>query len=421
MKKLLTVVSLILAGSASFAAAPVFNAADTVWVTLSSMLVFLMVPGLAFFYAGLVRKKNVLGTMMHSLIALAVIGIEWILIGYSMAFGPTVHGLVGNLQYLLLNGIDMNAIFPGYGIPVYVFLMFQGMFAVITPALISGAVADRIKFSSYVLFILAWGLIVYNPLAHWVWGGGFLTGKALDFAGGTVVHISSGFSAIVLALLLGKRRNYPDGTFQPHSLVLTTIGAALLWFGWFGFNAGSALAANQTASLAFLNTFAAPAAAILSWLAIETLFSGKPTALGWSSGMLAGLVAITPAAGFVEPLYAILMGLIAGVICFMGVLMRSKIGYDDSLDVLGIHGIGGVTGAILTGLFCTVNGKGYIAGNPEQVIWQLKAVAVTIAYAVVCSLVIGLVIKYTIGLRVDDTAENAGLDQTQHGERAYNQ
>lgn len=419
MKKLLLTLSLVLSGSASFAAG--LNAADSVWVTLSTMLVFLMVPGLAFFYAGLVRKKNVLGTMMHSLIALAVIGIEWIVIGYTMAFGPTVNGLVGNLQYLLLNGIDMNMTFPGYGIPVYVFLMFQGMFAVITPALISGAAADRIKFSSYVLFILAWGIIVYNPLAHWVWGGGFLTGKALDFAGGTVVHISSGFSALVLALLLGKRRGYPEGSLLPHSLVLTTIGAALLWLGWFGFNAGSALAANEVAFLAFINTFAAPAAAILSWLAIETLFSGKPTALGWSSGMLAGLVAITPAAGFVTPMYAILMGLIAGVVCFMGVLLRSKIGYDDSLDVLGIHGIGGVTGAILVGLFATVNSKGLLAGNMDQLIWQFKAVGITIVYAMVATLIIGLVIKYTIGLRVDDTAENAGLDQTQHGERAYNQ
>lgn len=398
-----------------------FNAADSIWVTLCGLLVFFMVPGLAFFYAGLVRKKNVLGTMMHSLIAIAVIGVEWVFVGYTLTFGPSLNGLIGNLQYLFLNGISYKTLFPGTGLPVYVFLFFQGMFAVITPAIISGATVDRIKFSSYVLFILLWAVLVYNPIAHWVWGGGFLTGKVLDTAGGLAIEIASGFSAIVMAILLGKRRGYPDGTLLPHSLVLTTIGAAILWFGWFGFNAGAGLAANETAFLAILNTFTAPVAGILSWLLIEIFYSGKPTALGWSSGMLAGLVSITPAANFVDPLAASLIGFVAGIICFGFVILRSKIGYDDSLDVLAIHGIGGVVGTILTGVFCTVNGKGLLAGNPEQLFWQIKGVAIAIGYSTIITFIIGSTIKFTIGLRVDDSAENAGLDQTQHGEHAYNQ
>jgi Amt family ammonium transporter len=423
MKKLLALLALLLTPVSAFAAdaIPTINGADTVWVMVSAALVFLMIPGLALFYGGLVRKKNILSTMMHSLVAFPIIGITWVVIGYTNAFGPDIgNKLIGNLQHMFLQGITLDSVFPGYAIPTYVFFMFQLMFAVITPALISGAIAERVKFSSYCVFLFFWGLLIYNPLAHWVWGGGFLTGRALDFAGGTVVHISSGISALALLLFLGKRRNFPAAYTPPHSLPLTLIGAGLLWFGWFGFNAGSALAANAVASLAFINTFLAPAAAMAVWLILDRIFLGKPTALGAGSGMLAGLVGVTPAAGFVEPIYAIAIGVIATLICFTAVTLKNKFSaYDDSLDVFGIHGVGGITGAILTGVFATVNAKGLILGNSVQLMNQLEAVLVTIAYAFIGTLVIGFLINITMGLRVSDSDENVGLDQTQHGESGY--
>ncbi|OEU48148.1 MAG: ammonia channel protein, partial [Desulfuromonadales bacterium C00003096] len=305
-------------------------------------------------------------------------------------------------------------------IPTYAFVAFQGMFAIITPALISGAVVGRIKFKSYIAFITLWSLIVYAPVCHWVWGGGFLTGEALDFAGGTVVHITSGISALAILVFLGKRKGYGVDVIKPHNVTLTLIGTGLLWFGWFGFNAGSALAANEIAALAFITTFVAPAAAGLSWMAAEWWGTGKPTALGFATGILAGLVAITPAAGFVTPMAAIAIGVIAGFVCYSAVMMKGKLGYDDSLDVFGVHGVGGTTGALLTGVFATVGAAGLLSGNSHQLFLQFEGAAITMVYAVVCTIGIGFVLDKTLGLKVSVSEENIGLDQTQHGEKGYN-
>jgi Amt family ammonium transporter len=392
-------------------------AADTAWVLISSALVLLMLPGLALFYGGLVQRKNVLSSMMHSFVAMGVIAVEWVVIGYSLAFSPG-NAFIGGLDHVLLRGIDPYSVTGT--IPTYAFIAFQGMFAIITPALISGAIVGRIKFKSYIAFILLWGIIVYAPIAHWVWGGGFLTGKALDFAGGTVVHISSGISSLAILTYLGKRRGYGIDPIKPHNVTLTLIGAGLLWFGWFGFNAGSALAANEIAAVAFLTTLVAPAAAGLGWMALEWRHLGHPTALGFSTGVLAGLVAITPAAGFVTPIAAIPIGLIASLICFTAVGLKDKFGYDDSLDVFGVHGVGGMTGALLTGVFATVGASGLLSGNPGQLLTQLEGVLASVVYAVVCTLIIGYVINETMGLKVSESEENIGLDQTQHGEAAYN-
>jgi Amt family ammonium transporter len=294
------------------------------------------------------------------------------------------------------------------------------MFAIITPALISGALVGRIKFISYILFIILWSLIVYAPVCHWVWGGGFLTGEALDFAGGTVVHITSGISALTILVFLGKRKGYGVDIIKPHNVTLTLLGTGLLWFGWFGFNAGSALAANSIAALAFMTTFVAPGAAGLSWMAVEWINRGKPTALGFATGILAGLVAITPAAGFVTPTSAIIIGLIAGILCYIAVMLKGKLGYDDSLDVFGVHGIGGITGALLTGVFASVGGTGLLLGNSHQLYLQFEGVIITIIYSVICTLVIGFVIDKIVGLKVSISEENVGLDQTQHGEKGYN-
>ena len=391
--------------------------ADTAWVLISSALVLLMVPGLALFYGGLVQRKNVLSSMMHSFVAMGVITIEWIVIGYSLAFAPG-NWFVGGLDNIFLRGIDPYSVTGT--IPTYAFVAFQGMFAIITPALISGAIVGRIKFKSYIAFILLWGIIVYAPIAHWVWGGGFLTGKALDFAGGTVVHISSGISSLVILTYLGKRRGYGIDSIKPHNVTLTLLGTGLLWFGWFGFNAGSALASNEIATLAFLTTLVAPAAAGLGWMALEWNHYGHPTALGFSTGVLAGLVAITPAAGFVTPMAAIPIGLIASVICYTAVGLKGKFGYDDSLDVFGVHGVGGMTGALLTGVFASVGSAGLLLGNSSQLMIQLEGVAASALYAAFCTLIIGFVINKTMGLKVSESEENIGLDQTQHGEVAYN-
>jgi Amt family ammonium transporter len=392
-------------------------AADTAWVLISSALVLFMLPGLALFYGGMVRRKNVLSSMMHSFVAMGIIAVEWVIIGYSLAFG-TGNWFIGGFEHVFLRGIDLYS--TSGTIPTYAFIVFQGMFAIITPALISGAIVGRIKFKSYIAFIALWGLIVYAPVCHWVWGGGFLTGEALDFAGGTVVHITSGISALALLVFLGKRKGYGLDAIKPHNVTFTLLGVGLLWFGWFGFNAGSALAADEVAGLAFITTFIAPAAAGLSWMAAEWTHSKKPTALGFATGILAGLVAITPGAGFVTPMAALLIGLIAGIVCYWAVMLKGKLGYDDSLDVFGVHGAGGITGALLTGVFASVGATGLLLGNSHQLLLQLEGVVITIIYASVCTIMIGFVLDRTMGLKVTESEENIGLDKTCHGETAYN-
>ncbi len=398
------------------------SGADTAWLLVASALVMLMTPGLAFFYGGMVRSKNVLNTLFLSFIALAVITLEWVVIGYSMAFGRDIGGFIGGLNHLFLHGVGLTPS-PNYAstVPVLVFMIFQMMFAIITPALISGALVERMKFSAYVWFILLWAILVYNPVCHWVWAKGGWLGKlgALDFAGGTVVHINAGISALIVALVLGKRKGYPSANFVPHNLTLTAIGAGLLWFGWFGFNAGSALGANQTAALAFVTTHIAAAAASFSWLMAEWIHVGKPSTLGAVSGLVAGLVAITPAAGFVSPIGAIFIGLGAGVICYISVLLKGKFGYDDSLDAFGVHGVGGIWGAIATGIFACHNATGLLSGNVHQFIVQVIAVAVSIVYAGFMTFVILKVIQAIIGLRVEAEEEVTGLDLTSHGETGY--
>ncbi len=392
-------------------------AADTAWVLISSALVLFMLPGLALFYGGMVRRKNVLSSMMHSFVAMGIIAVEWVIIGYSLAFG-TGNWFIGGFEHVFLRGIDLYS--TSGTIPTYAFIVFQGMFAIITPALISGAIVGRIKFKSYIAFVALWGLIVYAPVCHWVWGGGFLTGEALDFAGGTVVHITSGISALALLVFLGKRKGYGLDAIKPHNVTFTLLGVGLLWFGWFGFNAGSALAADEVAGLAFITTFIAPAAAGLSWMAAEWTHSKKPTALGFATGILAGLVAITPGAGFVTPMAALLIGLIAGIVCYWAVMLKGKLGYDDSLDVFGVHGAGGITGALLTGVFASVGATGLLLGNSHQLLLQLEGVVITIIYASVCTILIGFVLDRTMGLKVTESEENIGLDKTCHGETAYN-
>ncbi len=391
--------------------------ADTAWVLISSALVLFMLPGLALFYGGMVRRKNVLSSMMHSFVVMGIVAVLWVVVGYSLAFSEG-NWFVGGLDHIFLAGIDYNS--TTGTIPTYAFVAFQGMFAIITPALISGAVVGRIKFKSYIAFITLWSLIVYAPVCHWVWGGGFLTGEALDFAGGTVVHITSGISALAILVFLGKRKGYGVDVIKPHNVTLTLIGTGFLWFGWFGFNAGSALAANEIAALAFITTFVAPAAAGLSWMVAEWWGTGKPTALGFATGILAGLVAITPAAGFVTPMAAIAIGAVAGVVCYSAVMLKGKLGYDDSLDVFGVHGVGGTTGALLTGVFATVGAAGLLAGNSHQLFLQFEGATITMMYTVVCTIGIGFVLDRTLGLKVSVSEENIGLDQTQHGEKGYN-
>jgi Amt family ammonium transporter len=399
--------------------APVLNAGDTAWMLVSTALVLVMLPGLALFYGGMVRAKNVLSTTMHTFAAMAIIGVQWVVIGYTLAFGGS-GSFIGSLDNLFLNGITPESLTGT--IPTYVFVMFQGMFAIITPALISGAVAERMKFSTYCIFILLWATLVYDPLAHWVWGadGWLLKMGALDFAGGTVVHLSSGISALVLALFLGKRKGYPQERMAPHNLPMTLLGAGLLWFGWFGFNAGSALSSGGSAALAFTTTQSAAAAGALSWMLVEWIKVGKPSALGAASGVVAGLVVITPAAGFVTPAWALLMGLLAGVVCYCGVMLKHKLHYDDSLDAFGVHGVGGAFGALATGVFATVGATGLIAGNLHQLWVQIVGVVAAGAYAVVMTCVILAVLKAVMGLRVEGDEERMGLDQTAHSESGYN-
>jgi Amt family ammonium transporter len=400
---------------------PQINAGDTAWVLTSSALVLAMiVPGLALFYGGMVRSKNVLSTMMHSFIAICLVSVVWVFWGYSLAFGPDVGGIVGSLDLVGLTGVGPEPS-EGSTIPHMAFMVFQLMFAAITVALISGAIAERMKFSAFVLFAVLWVTFIYAPLAHWVWGGGWLAGLGdLDFAGGTVVHISSGVAALTCALVLGKRHGYGTDNMSPHNLPFTVIGAGLLWVGWFGFNAGSALAADGIAASAFVATQVAAASGALAWLCVEWGYRGKPTMLGAASGAVAGLVAITPAAGFVGPVSAIIIGLGGGIVCYLGVFLKNKMGYDDALDVLGIHGIGGTWGALATGLFASIGGgTGLFFGNPGQLVIQAVGVGATWVFAGVGTFVILKIVDGVVGLRVSKEEEVLGLDLTEHSERAY--
>lgn len=419
----------------SVAATPPIDSGGTAWMLMSSALVLVMVPGLALFYAGMVRKKNVLSTMMQSFVAMCVIGVQWILIGYCLAFGKSIGGFIGFEPRLIgLGGVDWHAVVEGKGVPELVFVMFQGKFAIITPALIAGAVAERMRFSTYLIFITLWTTFVYCPLAHWVWNadGWLFKLGVLDFAGGTVVHISAGVSALVLALMLGRRRDYLPGisgegfAILPHNLTMTLLGTGLLWFGWFGFNAGSAVAvefpvAGFSAGLAFATTQTAAAAAGLTWLLIEWRHQGKPTTLGLASGIVAGLVAITPAAGHVMPWAALVIGVLASLVCYLAVRIKVRRGYDDSLDAFGVHGVGGLLGALLTGVFCVANAAapGVVQGGFKQLGLQACGAAAGIAIAVVGTVLIAGVLKATIGLRVSDDQERDGLDLSVHGERGY--
>lgn len=424
MKALLALFMVVIwAGAASAGESPEVNPGDTAWLLVSTALVMLMTPGLAFFYGGMVRKKNVLGTIMHSFMILCVISVVWILWGYSLSFGPDIGGFIGSLDWFGLRGVGQEA---NGTVPHYIFMMFQGMFAVITPALITGAFAERMKFSALLAFSVLWVTFVYAPVCHWVWGGGWIGTKlgALDFAGGTVVHINSAIAAFAAALFIGKRKGYLEEAMVPHNLPMTILGAALLWFGWFGFNAGSALTSGGLASLAFVTTNTGAASAAIGWAAAEWLHRKKSTALGAVSGAVAGLVAITPAAGFVSPMSAILIGLVAGVLCYGAVNLRPKIGYDDSLDVLGIHGAGGLWGALATGLFASTamnpdGANGLFFGNPSLFGAQAMASLATIAYSAVVTLIILAVVNAVIGLRIKDEQEVMGLDLSQHGESGY--
>jgi Amt family ammonium transporter len=403
------------------------NTGDTAWVLISSALVLLMSPGLAFFYGGMVRKKNMLSVLMQCFIIMCVLSLQWVLFGYSLAFSPS-KGFWGGLSWFGLKGVGFQP-YADYAttIPHQAFMIFQAMFAIITPALIIGAFAERMKFSAFLVFTLLWATFVYDPLAHWVWGvGGWLKNLgALDFAGGTVVHINAGIAALVTALIIGRRKNLDSNIPAPHSLPFVTLGTGLLWFGWFGFNAGSALAANGLAVNAFVVTNTAAAAAGLSWAFIEWLRNGKPTMFGTASGVVAGLVAITPAAGYVSVIPAIIIGLLVSIFCFTAVsIIKPKLGYDDSLDAFGVHCIGGIWGALATGLFASraVNpggADGLFFGNPKQFLVQLLAVLVTLVYTFTVTFIIYKIVDLVIGVRVGEKEELMGLDLTQHHERAY--
>ncbi len=404
------------------------DSGSTAWMLASSAMVLLMVPGLALFYGGMVHRKNVLTTMMMSFVAMAIIGVQWIAFGYMLSFGKSVGGWIGWDPSLLgLTGIPHTRLYADKLIPELVFVMFQGKFAIITPALISGAVAERMRFRSYVAFILIWSTVVYCPLAHWVWAsdGWLCKLGVLDFAGGTVVHISAGVSALVMAVLLGPRRDVARGaSLLPNNLVLTLTGAGLLWFGWFGFNAGSAVAAEHpvagaVAGLAFTTTQSAAAAAGLTWMIIEAWRHGKVTSLGLASGLVAGLVAVTPAAGHIHPASALLLGAMASVVCFFAVQLKGRLGYDDSLDAWGVHGVGGILGALMTGVLCFTPVEGALSGNFHQLWLQALGVGVAVVFAGGGTFLIASALKLVWGLRVEEHEERDGLDLIIHGERGY--
>ncbi len=418
------------------------TAADTAFMLMSAALVLLMTPGLAFFYGGFVRSRNILNTLMMSFVLMAIVGVTWILWGYSLAFAPN-NPFIGGLQWFGLNGVGLEttdylkgtnpAEVLSYAptIPHQAFMIYQAMFAIITPALISGAIAERVSFTAYSLFVLLWSTIIYSPLAHMVWAKGGFLGLyggigALDFAGGTVVHISSGVSALVAVFVLGPRKNFPDRIAPPHNVPFILLGAGLLWFGWFGFNAGSALASGGLATVAFVATNTSAAAGTLTWLILERVLRGKPTAVGAATGAVAGLVGITPAAGFVTPLAAILIGSITAVACFYAVTLKAKLQFDDSLDTFPVHGVGGTVGAILTGIFATTEvnsaGKeGLLRGNFNQFLIQIVAVAIAYVIAGVGTFVLLKILDATVGLRLKPDAELQGMDINEHGEEGYNE
>jgi len=403
------------------AAAPAISGADTAWMLVSAALVLLMTPALAFFYGGLVRSKNALNTMMMSFVALGAVGLLWALVGYSLAF-DTGNAWIGGFANALLAGVGVEA--KGT-IPHVLFMIYQGTFAIITAALISGAVVERMRFGPYVAFIVLWVLLVYAPMAHWVWGGGWLmTRGVLDFAGGTVVHINAGVSALVAALVLGTRKDYGRQAILPHNVPFVLLGAGLLWFGWFGFNGGSALGAGELSALAFANTALAPMATLVVWVLLDYLRNGHATAVGGATGIVVGLVAITPAAGFVSPASAILLGAIAAVPSYFAIVLRTRTKLDDSLDVFAGHGVGGITGALLTGVFASTafnagGADGLLAGNPGQLVTQAIGVGVSVLYAGLMTFVILKALGLVVALRSDPRTEGLGLDVSQHGEEAY--
>jgi Amt family ammonium transporter len=420
------------------AAKPAIDTGDTAWMLVSSALVLLMTPGLAFFYGGLVRSRNVLNTMMMSLILIAIVGVTWVLWGYSLAFEVSGVGkdgfaqgfekFFGNINWMFLNNVAFDKPDPiGYAptLPHQVFMIYQMMFAIITPALISGSIVERISFKAYFWFVLLWSTFIYSPLAHWVWGKGWIGAMgALDFAGGTVVHISSGVSALVAAWMIGPRKTYPEQPAAPHNLPYVLLGIGLLWFGWFGFNGGSALSSGGLATVAFVATAVGPAAAGLTWVILEWVLRGKPTALGIASGFLAGLVGVTPAAGFVTPMGAILIGSITSVCCFFAVSLRAKLQFDDSLDTYPIHGVGGTVGAILTGVFATkavnsAGNNGLLYGNPQLLVPQIVGVLATYIFAAVGTFILLKLLGLVMDLRVKPTEEEQGLDINEHGEEGY--
>lgn len=405
------------------------NTGDTAWVMMSSALVLLMLPGLAFFYGGLVRRKNVLATVMQSFIIMGIVGVQWVLWGYTLAFGSDFGHIIGGFDYIGLRGVGIEPL-EGQTIPHLTFMMFQGMFAIITPALITGAFAERMKFSTFIVFTLVWSTLVYAPVAHWVWGGGWigdmsvigLNGGALDFAGGNVVHITSGVGALAAALVFGRRIGFGSEPMAPNNLILVVLGTGLLWFGWFGFNAGSALAADGIAASAFVATNTAAAMGAVTWMTMSWIVQGKPSVIGAASGAVAGLVAITPAAGFVEPLPAILIGLGAGAFSFVAVQLRLRWKLDDALDVWAVHGISGTWGGIAVGIFATATlggVEGLWHGNVAQLGYQLIAIVATWVYAFVLTFVILKVLDVVMGLRVTEEEESIGLDMSQHGELPY--
>jgi Amt family ammonium transporter len=409
-------------GDALAAETPKLDTGDTAWMLTSTVLVLMMtIPGVALFYGGMVRKKNVLATVVQSFAVTCVMTVLWMIVGYSLAFtdGGAANAFVGGLDKMLLRGIGVDTL--SGTIPETVFMTFQMTFAIITPALITGALADRMKFSSLLVFLSLWMILVYAPITHWVWGGGFLGDAGLlDFAGGTVVHINSGVAALVGCIVLGKRRGYGTENMAPHNLVLSVIGASMLWVGWFGFNAGSAVAANGGAGMAMAVTQIAAATAAVSWMVVEWIFRRKPSVLGIISGAVAGLVAITPASGYVDPFGALIIGLAAGLVCYWGaVVLKPKMGYDDTLDVFGVHGLGGITGALLTGVFAVeaIGGTpGLLEGNAGQVLIQLEGIIATIVYCAIVTFIILKVVGAVMGLRVDEESEVGGLDYSLHGE-----
>ncbi|MGC2061680.1 MAG: ammonium transporter [Thermodesulfovibrionales bacterium] len=422
---LIGVIALPLTGYSETAAK--IDTGDTAFVLVSTALVMLMTPGLAMFYGGMVRRKNVLGTYMQSFVAIAVVTIQWILCGYSLSFGPDFHGIIGGLDWIGLRGVGLEPN-PDYAptVPHLAFMIYQAMFAVITPALISGAIAERMKFSSFLIFTVLWTTVVYDPVAHWVWGtGGWMKNMGvLDFAGGIVVHVTSGISALAAALVIGKRKGYLHEAMTPHNLPMTVIGAGILWFGWFGFNAGSALSAGPLSVMTFVATHSSAVAATLAWVVIEWVHRGKPTMFGAATGAIAGLATITPASGFVGPISALAIGMMAGAVCYIALNMKNRLGYDDSLDAFGVHGIGGILGTLATGFLAQkminpAGSDGLIFGGSGLLMNQVTGIAVTVVYSFAVTVVILKLLDWTIGLRLSAEDEFEGLDLSQHGESGY--